>query len=93
MTAWQSRYRFGWPGLNQCCTKGNAPGKFVMIRWVVVIFIALIVFSSLLPWLEKLGIGRLPGDLRFKLFGKVFSLPFASTILLSCLIFLVARLL
>lgn len=62
-----------------------------MIRWVVVIFLAVIVFSSLLPWLEKLGIGRLPGDLRFKLFGRVFSLPFASTILISAVVFLLAR--
>ncbi|ASU37190.1 hypothetical protein hmeg3_02015 [Herbaspirillum sp. meg3] len=62
-----------------------------MIRWVVVIFLAVIIFSSLLPWLEKLGIGRLPGDLRFKLFGRVFSLPFASTILISLVVFLLAR--
>lgn len=62
-----------------------------MIRWVLVIFLAIIVFSSLLPWLEKLGIGRLPGDLRFKLFGRIFSLPFASTILISVVVFLVAR--
>ncbi|MES2932120.1 MAG: DUF2905 domain-containing protein [Pseudomonadota bacterium] len=62
-----------------------------MIRWIVVIFIGLIVFSALLPWLEKLGIGRLPGDVQFKLFGKVFSLPFASTILISTVVFLVAR--
>ncbi len=64
-----------------------------MIRWVLVIFIALIVFTALLPWLEKLGIGRLPGDVRFKLFGRVWSLPFASTVLLSALAFLVAKLL
>lgn len=62
-----------------------------MIRWVVVIFVAVIVFSSILPWLEKLGIGRLPGDVRFKLFGRVFSLPFASTVLISLVVFLLAR--
>ncbi len=62
-----------------------------MIRWVLVIFIALIVFSQLLPWLEKLGIGRLPGDVRFRLFGREFSLPFASTILLSTVAFLLGR--
>jgi hypothetical protein len=64
-----------------------------MIRWMLVIFIAVIVFSSALPWLEKLGLGRLPGDLRFTLFGKNFSLPFASTILLSTVLFLLVRLL
>ncbi len=62
-----------------------------MIRWVLTIFIALIVFSALLPWLEKLGVGRLPGDVKFSLFGKTIFLPFASTILLSTVIFLVAR--
>lgn len=62
-----------------------------MIRWVVVIFVVLIVFSRLLPWLEKFGIGRLPGDLRFKLLGRQISLPFASTILLSVVVFLVMR--
>ncbi|MFZ6773724.1 DUF2905 domain-containing protein [Undibacterium sp. SXout7W] len=62
-----------------------------MIRWVLTIFLAVIVFSSALPWLEKLGIGRLPGDVRFRLFGRTFSFPFASTILISLLVLLLAR--
>jgi hypothetical protein len=62
-----------------------------MFRWVLTIFIALVVFSALLPWLEKLGVGRLPGDVKFSLFGMKIFLPFASTILLSTVIFLVAR--
>lgn len=62
-----------------------------MIRWVVVIFVGLVVFANLLPWLQKLGIGKLPGDLRFKLFGKIFTIPFASTILLSLAILLFAK--
>lgn len=64
-----------------------------MIRWVLTIFIALVVFSATLPWLEKLGIGRLPGDLRFTLFGRKFSLPFASTLLLSLFVVAIGRLL
>jgi hypothetical protein len=64
-----------------------------MIRWTLTIFIALIVFSALLPWLEKLGVGRLPGDIRFTLFGKKFFLPFASTVLLTLIATLVSRLL
>lgn len=71
----------------------SRPASPSMIRWTLTIFIALIVFSALLPWLEKLGVGRLPGDLRFKLFGKQFFLPFASTILLSLIAFGVGRLL
>ncbi len=63
-----------------------------MIRWLIIIFVSLIVFSSLLPWLERLGIGRLPGDVRFSIFGKKIFLPFASTIFLSLVVFLLARL-
>lgn len=62
-----------------------------MIRWVLVIFIALLLLSHLLPWLEKLGLGRLPGDLRFRLFGRLFVLPFASTMLLSLAALLVGK--
>jgi hypothetical protein len=64
-----------------------------MIRWFLTIFIALVIFSAALPWLEKLGVGRLPGDVRFTLFGKTIFLPFASTVLLSTVVFVVARLL
>lgn len=62
-----------------------------MIRWVFVIFVGLVVFANLLPWLQKLGIGRLPGDLRFRLFGRIYTIPFASTILLSLGILLLAK--
>jgi hypothetical protein len=49
------------------------------------------VFSSLLPWLERLGIGHLPGDVRFRFFGKKIFLPFASTILISLVVALISR--
>ena len=62
-----------------------------MFRWLLTIFIALILLSSLLPPLERLGLGKLPGDLRFNLFGLKIFLPFASTVLLALVIFLVAR--
>ena len=64
-----------------------------MIRWLLVVFIALLLFSGLRPWLEKLGLGRLPGDIRFRLFGRDWFIPFASSIVLSLLAMLIARLL
>ncbi|EGF32401.1 DUF2905 domain-containing protein [Actimicrobium sp. CCC2.4] len=63
-----------------------------MIRWFLAIFVGLIVLSAALPWLEKIGLGRLPGDIRFRLFGKDIFLPFASTVLLSMVLFAVMRL-
>ena len=62
-----------------------------MFRWLIIIFLVLLVFSSALPWLEKLGIGRMPGDVRFRLFGREIFLPFASTILISVVVFLLGR--
>jgi hypothetical protein len=62
-----------------------------MIRWVFIIFIGLLVFSALVPQLSKLGVGRLPGDVRFKLLGAIFCLPFGSTVLWSALAFLIAK--
>jgi Protein of unknown function (DUF2905) len=63
-----------------------------MIRWVIVIFLALILISWFTPMLQKLGFGKLPGDLRFTLFGRQFFLPFTTTILLSLLCAGIARL-
>ena len=54
-----------------------------MIRWMIVIFLALLLISWATPLLQKLGLGRLPGDLRFRAFGIEWFLPFASTVLLS----------
>ena len=56
-----------------------------MIRWIIDIFLALTLISWLTPLLGKLGLGKLPGDLRFRLFGRDWSIPLASTILLSLL--------
>jgi len=64
-----------------------------MIRWLLVVVIALLLFSGLRHWLEKLGFGRLPGDLRFRLFGREFFVPLASTVLLSLVALGIAKLL
>ena len=46
-----------------------------------------------MPWLRRLGIGRLPGDFNFRLFGRDWSIPLTSTILLSLAAALIARML
>jgi hypothetical protein len=62
------------------------------MKWILTTFLALLVLTALQPWLQKLGIGRLPGDFRFKVNGKEVLLPFTSTIVLSLLLMLLARL-
>jgi hypothetical protein len=63
------------------------------LRWLLILLIALLLFSFLHKWLEKIGLGRLPGDLRFRLFGREFFIPFASSVLLSLVAMAIARLL
>lgn len=63
-----------------------------MIRWMIVIFLILVVISAVNPWLHKLGFGKLPGDLRFRLFGRDWYIPLATTVILSLIATLVAKL-
>ncbi|WP_159911738.1 DUF2905 domain-containing protein [Pantoea sp. 18069] len=62
-----------------------------MIRWLIIIFLALLLINGLSNLLERIGLGRLPGDLRFRIFGREIFLPFASTILLSVIAALIAK--
>jgi hypothetical protein len=58
---------------------------FIMIRWIIVIFLALMLISWFSPLLQRMGLGKLPGDLHFKLFGRDWFVPVTSTVLLSLL--------
>lgn len=64
-----------------------------MLRWLLVTALALFLFSGLMPWLRRIGFGRLPGDMNFRVLGRDFAVPLASTLLLSALAALLARIL
>ena len=64
-----------------------------MIRWMIVIFLALVLISWVTPFLQKLGLGRLPGDFRFRAFGREWFIPLTTTIVLSFLVSLIGQLL
>ncbi len=63
-----------------------------MIRWMLVIFLALVLISWVSPLLGKLGVGKLPGDFRFRLFGREWFIPLTSTVLLSLVAGVIAKL-
>lgn len=63
-----------------------------MLRWLLVVVLALVLFSGLRRVLEKVGLGRLPGDLRFKLRGREVQLPIASCVLLSFIAMAIGKL-
>lgn len=62
-----------------------------MLKWLLAVFIALVVLTALSPWLARFGLGRLPGDVSVRVKGRDYSLPFTTTILLSVALTLLAR--
>ena len=54
-----------------------------MLRWLLVIFLALILINGLVPWLRKLGFCKLPGDFSFQLWGREWFIPLATSFLFS----------
>ena len=64
-----------------------------MLKWLLTTLLALIVFSAATPWLaRRFGIGTMPGDVRFKMRGREYFLPLASTLLFAALAWLLGRL-
>jgi len=55
------------------------------MRWLIVFLLAFLLFNGLRSWLQRIGLGRLPGDFTLRLFGRELYVPLASSLLLSLL--------
>ncbi len=64
-----------------------------MFRWLIVVFLALVLINGFTPWLQRMGFGKLPGDFRFKIFGREFFIPLTTTIVLSLVAAAIAKIL
>jgi hypothetical protein len=64
-----------------------------MVKWLVTLFLALVILAMVAPWFGRISLGRLPGDFRIPLRGRVYYIPLASTVLLSLLVWGIGRLL
>lgn len=53
------------------------------MRWLIVFLLAFVLFNGLRGWLERIGLGRLPGDFSFRVGGRDWYVPLASSLLLS----------
>jgi hypothetical protein len=61
--------------------------------WLVILGAALVVLGLAWPWIEKLGLGRLPGDFRIEREGFSFYFPLTTSIIVSIAVSLVIWLL
>jgi hypothetical protein len=64
-----------------------------MLKWLAALLIVLVILSAAAPQLDRLRLGRLPGDWRIPLRGRVLYIPLASTVLLSLLVWAIGKLL
>lgn len=55
------------------------------MRWLIVFILASLIFSGLKGWLQRIGLGKLPGDFSFRAGGRDWYLPLASSLVLSLL--------
>jgi hypothetical protein len=64
-----------------------------MQRSLIYVGLALIAIGLLWPWVRKLGLGRLPGDIRIQTAHGAFYFPIVTCLVISFLISLVLWLL
>jgi len=54
-----------------------------MAKWLIILGVALILTGLAWPWLSRLGLGHLPGDIHIERKGFSFYLPITSSIIVS----------
>jgi Protein of unknown function (DUF2905) len=55
-------------------------------RWLILFGIVLVILGLAWPWITKLGLGRLPGDLRIEREGFSFYFPITTSLIISILL-------
>jgi len=60
-----------------------------MSKWLITIGLVLLALGVLWPWLTKLGLGSLPGDIKFERKGFTFYFPLTTSIVVSLVITLI----
>jgi hypothetical protein len=61
----------------------------LLSRWLIAIGLVLVVIGLLWPWLSKLGLGRLPGDIATQRGNFTFYFPIVTCLIVSIVLSLV----
>jgi hypothetical protein len=71
-----------------------SPGQWEKLaRWLIILGVVLVVAGLLWPWLTRLGLGRLPGDILIEREHFRLYIPITTSILISLLLSLILWLL
>jgi uncharacterized protein HemY len=64
-----------------------------MARWLIILGVVLLLAGLLWPWLGKLGLGRLPGDVAIERENFRLYIPITTSVLISLAVSLILWLL
>ena len=64
-----------------------------MARWLIILGVVLVVAGLFWPWLSRLGLGRLPGDIVIERENFRLYIPITTSILISLVLSLILWLL
>ena len=57
-----------------------------MLKWLLTLLLGLLLSGLLSPWLRRLGLGRLPGDIQVRGRNGHYTFPLVSSLVLSALL-------
>ena len=60
-----------------------------MAKWLIIVGIIFILVGIVWPWLSRLGIGHLPGDIYIRRKGFTFYFPVTTSLIASLLLSLI----
>jgi hypothetical protein len=73
-----------------------------MLKWLLTLLLVLVILAAATPLLGrisgkfrtgKFSLGNLPGDFHLPVRGRLYPVPFGSTVLLSALVWLIGKIL
>ena len=63
--------------------------EVVLARWLIILGVVLVLAGLVWPWLTRLGLGRLPGDIVIERDGFRLYIPITTSILISIVLSLI----
>lgn len=61
----------------------RTPEARAVIRWMLLMFVLLVLVNSATGFVRRIGLGRLPGDVTLRIWGREVFMPFASSVMLT----------
>ncbi len=61
------------------------------MKWLLTVFIVLVILAAATPLLRRFGLGRIPGDFQVPVRGRMYYLPVASTLLFTLAVWLIGK--